>query len=345
MTSPRLQLFDPPLRMSASSSRQPPKRSRDDEGDSDGGGGAARATRSRMYEGGSLFQVPDDSESDEEPDTEEDDPEIVHALAVRAPPAPEAAPRAQADESDAEPDTESDGDVPLSGLVPRASGSVVDLSRYESPPRARPPTRVTASRQAGPVATTSREGVSAFVLSDSDDDDDPKPSPRDKGKGKARASPRPLTPPPEATAPSAKENLGPSLSTLSCPICLGAPTPLALTSCGHAFCAPCLHAALLAGGPPTPPPSAGLSGPQSFFHRGRGSLFGPGSSRGARTGARGGGAVGRGRPQDDEEESELDGHCPVCRTVLRGGWGRSIRGVTMRMVPVKTPDMPQLELD
>lgn len=34
-------------------------------------------------------------------------------------------------------------------------------------------------------------------------------------------------------------------------------------------------------------------------------------------------------------DKNLDKHCPVCRTVLRGGWGRSLRGVVLRMGEVR----------
>ncbi|GAA6048538.1 hypothetical protein JCM3770_006542 [Rhodotorula araucariae] len=167
-----------------------------------------------------------------------------------------------------------------------------------------------------------------------------------KGKGKARPRSPSLPAPtfltsssaPAASASAAEAPAGPaprSLAHLACPICFGAPTPLALTSCGHAFCAPCLHAALVAGPALTPPP--------------------PGSGRGGRAGARGGLSAAAGFPartavrrggragpvgataggSDDEGDPELDKHCPVCRTPLLGGWGKSLRGVVLRMAPVK----------
>ncbi|GAA5934601.1 SUMO-targeted ubiquitin ligase complex subunit SLX8 [Sporobolomyces koalae] len=164
---------------------------------------------------------------------------------------------------------------------------------------------------------------------------------QDKGKRVERAKSSPLSP---SMPPVPAEPELPSLATLSCPICLGAPTPLALTSCGHAFCAPCLHAALVAGPDLTPPPpgTANAGG-------------GRGGRGGARAGAGAGGRGGRGRsgrgggysrgqrayvggagPDEDEAgDPELDKHCPVCRTPLYGGWGKSLRGLVVRMAPVK----------
>lgn len=63
-------------------------------------------------------------------------------------------------------------------------------------------------------------------------------------------------------------------------------------------------------------------------------MFGPGSYRGG--GAAAGRSAGRG---GEEEETELDKHCPVCRTVLRGGWGKSLRGLTMRMGVVRKEEL------
>ncbi|SCV73709.1 BQ2448_6139 [Microbotryum intermedium] len=171
-----------------------------------------------------------------------------------------------------------------------------------------------------------------------------------------------------------------SLSTLACPICFGAPVPIAATSCGHVFCAPCLHAALLAGPALTPPPAAlghGLGQGQGAFGRrglfnlgetGRGARGGRRNGRGGEGGGRarrtvhggtgsgwgaldvdededmdaGGGGMGFGGPQNAGGgggaggTTELDKHCPVCRKPLRGGWGRALRGVILRMEPKKS---------
>lgn len=175
-----------------------------------------------------------------------------------------------------------------------------------------------------------REGQSLFDFTPADasnplycDDRSPSPPPRPSTK-----------PPPVPDAPS--------LSTFCCPICLGPPTPLAMTSCGHAFCAPCLHASLAAGPALTPPPpnrghgfaggvvvhGAGrviVTGPEGVLHYVNGNLMGgPGVMPRA-------GGSGRA-----EESSELDKRCPVCRTSLRGGWGKSLRGLVLRMAPVRS---------
>jgi hypothetical protein len=47
-----------------------------------------------------------------------------------------------------------------------------------------------------------------------------------------------------------------------------------------------------------------------------------------------------GRVDDNGEftaggDPELNKHCPVCRTPLYGGWGKSLRGLVIRMAPVK----------
>lgn len=137
-----------------------------------------------------------------------------------------------------------------------------------------------------------------------------------KGKGKARAV---STPPPPPSA------AGPSLATLTCPVCLGPPTPLALTACGHAFCAPCLHASLVAGPALTPPPPD--LGPGTRGNRGGGGVGGAATSR-IFVHSRGRGRGGRGRGRGAWVETgnappappgELDKHCPVCRHPLRGG--------------------------
>ncbi|GAA5832981.1 hypothetical protein JCM3766R1_000385 [Sporobolomyces carnicolor] len=190
--------------------------------------------------------------------------------------------------------------------------------------------------------------------------------PDSKGKTKRRRSvptpsPSPSTqPPPSNDAASSNSHLA-SLATLSCPICLGPPTPLALTACGHAFCAPCLHAALVAGPALTPPPApVPVRGRGGARARGRARGRGGSRGRGRGTGARGRGNTRASGPglgaqweSDDYEDEEgdpaslaslddaaggdpdLNKHCPVCRTPLYGGWGKSLRGLMIRMAPVK----------
>jgi hypothetical protein len=34
---------------------------------------------------------------------------------------------------------------------------------------------------------------------------------------------------------------------------------------------------------------------------------------------------------------DLEGTCPVCRHVLTGGWGRSLRGAIVKMATVDVP--------
>ncbi|KAK4051000.1 hypothetical protein OIV83_003129 [Microbotryomycetes sp. JL201] len=201
-------------------------------------------------------------------------------------------------------------------------------------------------------------------------------------KGKQRA----LSAPIDSTVTNANSNEGSvrpeSLSSLQCPICFGSPTPLVLTSCGHAFCGPCLHAALVAGPPLTPPPPdrSARRGGRGIARRGRGRGAGGGPAAEAflnRAGQRRNprrnvnnnsnnnnnnnygahgpfeegyqeddvdGRIGaRGFGLDDAEDwdndaqdgppTELDKHCPVCRAPLRGGWGRSLRGLYLRMAP------------
>lgn len=40
--------------------------------------------------------------------------------------------------------------------------------------------------------------------------------------------------------------------------------------------------------------------------------------------------------EDPRGEGEMDKRCPVCRVALYGGWGKSLRGLVMRMVPAPT---------
>lgn len=82
-----------------------------------------------------------------------------------------------------------------------------------------------------------------------------------------------------------------SMNELVCPICLGPPTPLVVTECGHTFCGPCLHAAMVAQ-PIT----------QQLL-----------------------------RDLPTVAGKNLEGTCPVCRHVLSGGWGQSLRGAILKM--------------
>ncbi|GAA6060278.1 hypothetical protein JCM10212_003978 [Sporobolomyces blumeae] len=277
-----------------------------------------------------------------------------------------------------EPKTESSDGEPLvayselrggqanGGLSPggRAPTQTLDLTDDgdEALPATYPP-------GAHPSSTIHLTGSTDSTASSSDDDVEILPtavprvssSSRDKGKGRAIPSASP------STAADAPTEALPSLATLSCPICLGPPTPLALTSCGHAFCAPCLHAALVAGPALTPPPpgsAAARAAPTTFQGRPLagggwrgGGLVPGGASRGARGaggrggsgrggsgrgGARGSNGAGGGPTNDDEGDPELDKHCPVCRTPLYGGWGRSLRGLVVRMAPVPRGQRPSV---
>ncbi|BGP56750.1 hypothetical protein JCM8202_004477 [Rhodotorula sphaerocarpa] len=172
----------------------------------------------------------------------------------------------------------------------------------------------------------------------------------------AASPPLPLQDANPTDLPGPSEPAPKSLAHLECPICCGPPTPLALTSCGHAFCAPCLHAALVSAPALTPPPpgsgagfgfGAGLGGATgpALARRGRGFAGvgggGGGGRRGtAANGTRGrrGGRTGRGDPYDDgaasdDGDPELNKRCPLCRSPLYGGWGKSLRGLVLRMAP------------
>ncbi|GAA6004133.1 hypothetical protein JCM10207_002442 [Rhodosporidiobolus poonsookiae] len=329
---------------STSSPSRPNKRRRttplaDQVGGEPGSSGAA--SRRRLGSATAAAEAStggDPEDSDREPSTDEGEPNNAN--------------------DDDEPTTEEDRAV-LHSLRPAgggASGSaeaeVLDLTDEgdvfsSSPPRPREPP---LARTAG----TSLFGAPPLTLDDSDSDgEDAKPLSslrKDKGKGKARASPSSPASPIVASSAAADAPAGPvgpdgaplpTLNHLTCPICFGPPAPLALTSCGHAFCAPCLHASLVAGPALTPPPPAAAGRgrgrmrggplPEAMFGRGRG------RGRGARGGG-GGRTLGSGGAGDDDEESgdpELNKHCPVCRTALYGGWGKSLRGLVLRMGPAK----------
>jgi len=270
------------------------------------------------------------------------------------------------DDDGEEPDTESsdEGEEGEPIAQPQAGPSSTTTNTLHPPPRISPAVldlTDDGSDDDEPLVFESRPSPLHAIKPSASDDDllilssssakpfEPSTTKLDaKGKGRAIPSPSPSTAPP----PSA-ETL-PSLATLSCPICLGPPTPLALTQCGHAFCAPCLHAALVAGPALTPPPP-GTSTPSSTTRgrgRGRGNsrtrgrwgvgVLGGGSGVGAprSTASRGvntrnGAGGGVSSDAEDEGDPELNKHCPVCRTPLYGGWGKSLRGLVLRMAPVK----------
>lgn len=270
------------------------------------------------------------------------------------------------DDDGEEPDTESsdEGEEGEPIAQPQAGPSSTTTSTLHPPPRISPAVldlTDDGSDDDEPLVFESRPSPLHAIKPSASDDDllilssssakpfEPSTTKLDaKGKGRAIPSPSPSTAPP----PSA-ETL-PSLATLSCPICLGPPTPLALTQCGHAFCAPCLHAALVAGPALTPPPP-GTSTPSSTTRgrgRGRGNsrtrgrwgvgVLGGGSGVGAprSTASRGvntrnGAGGGVSSDAEDEGDPELNKHCPVCRTPLYGGWAKSLRGLVLRMAPVK----------
>ncbi|GAA5825285.1 hypothetical protein JCM11251_006921 [Rhodosporidiobolus azoricus] len=287
-------------------------------------------------------------------------------------------PSTEDDDSGEEPSTEEEEDSMVVEQPKRttkggsAEGAVLDLTD-EGDDTASSPAPIASSSNPRRISLLGRrEGESLFSTadvitadsSDGDDDKDKKarPSHRDKGKskGKARAasSPTSASAKPLSTStdslsdPSAP--LGPdgeplpTLNHLTCPICFGPPAPLALTSCGHAFCAPCLHASLVAGPALTPPPQTGpaaagrggYAGRGAYASRGGYGSYPPGtfdsgyggSSASGRGGARGAAAAGG---NDEDGDPDLNKHCPVCRTALKGGWGKSLRGLVLRMGPAR----------
>lgn len=192
---------------------------------------------------------------------------------------------------------------------------------------------ITSSPTKQTNSSTRREGILTLGTSLS-------PPPQQLQKKNTVTSCSPSPPP----APKRPISTDPSASHLSCPICLGPPTPLVTTICGHTFCGPCLHAALVAGGGITPEVNheaqaivggRPIRGGGWRGGGGRGGMFGPGANRGGGAPGSGGRNIGGLGVNNDVPPSELDGHCPVCRTILRGGWGHSIRGLTLRMIPVE----------
>ncbi|BGP01715.1 Proteophosphoglycan 5 [Rhodotorula toruloides ATCC 204091] len=323
------------------SDREPSTEEEDSTGRNGGAARTKRCTRSRS----ALAAVKVDSDDDEEPSTAESDDEPVVASGSRSLPARSsrnAAPVLDLTDS---------GDEGFSSLSPGlASGSSSRPNPLANNVAPRPRLNI-------------RPGDSLFsTLGAADDDDDDSlvfedaaaisAKRIDKGKGKARDASTSAVPLADTTtttnnaaATTADGEALPSLSHLTCPICFGPPAPLALTSCGHAFCAPCLHAALVAGPALTPPP-AGTAG----AGRGRGGRTGPmgeaarlfntstgarGRGRTARSGYAGRASAAATEDEDDEGDPELNKHCPVCRTPLYGGWGKSLRGLVLRMAPVK----------
>lgn len=318
--------------------------------DSTAARGSARTSR-RLGAAGAAIAVKSDPDDEDEPSTAESDDEPVVFASSRTLPA-----RSSRNVAPVLNLTDS-GDEGFSSLSPGlASGS----SSRPVNPVANGVTSTSSTRTRGLKV---RPGDSLFgTLGDLDDDDDESLVFEDaaavrarrlgKGKGKGKARDASTPPIPLADATSSANNIAatsadgealPSLSHLTCPICFGPPAPLALTLCGHAFCAPCLHAALVAGPALTPPPTGTAGG-----GRGRGGRMGPmgeaarlfntsAGARGRGRGVRGGGAAGSARELDDDDEGdpELNKHCPVCRTPLYGGWGKSLRGLVLRMAPVK----------
>ncbi|GAA5967956.1 hypothetical protein JCM21900_003878 [Sporobolomyces salmonicolor] len=114
-------------------------------------------------------------------------------------------------------------------------------------------TTPSSSAPAEPSQSTSiaRPAQKVPRLSINDDEDDvqlvPSVFTSRKGKHEARAVsfPPSSADQPSTTPPDADSEPSRSLAHLSCPVYLYPPTPLALTACGHAFCAPCLHVALV----------------------------------------------------------------------------------------------------
>ncbi|GAA5886773.1 hypothetical protein JCM6882_005883 [Rhodosporidiobolus microsporus] len=338
---------DPP---GSSSSARPSKRKRGSSspevgrgtaspGGAGGGAGPSSSKRSNTGKSRKGKDKAEDEDDDREPTTEEDSDEEEPSTQEEDDSMIVEQPRRSTRGTDEPPvlNLTDEGDDTASSPAPFASGSF------------------------RPVPLNRREGESFFpstasITADSSSDDEgtkPRPSRRDKkGKGKARAASSPLPPaadklsspsstsdPP--TVPSAP--LGPdgeplrTLNHLTCPICFGPPAPLALTSCGHAFCAPCLHASLVAGPALTPPPAGpggaqggGLGRHPAFPYPGAAGARGRARARGGASGAGGRDAADA---DDDDGDPDLNKHCPVCRTALRGGWGKSLRGLVLRMGP------------
>lgn len=312
-------------------------------GASGSGSGRQVATASpRRREGMMMMGLDDGAEEDSEPepDTEESEAEDTPRRSSRRIPAvehlrpPQVNGHSQGSASGGAAPGSSSSPQPIDrgvGRAPLQNGAriatpIVDLTDSNDedenapPPRAAAAAAISASTSFAtlPELTNGTSAASASTTSSFTKDQ--------KGKGKARA----ISSPPPPAPPKADDPPAPSLSTLTCPVCLGPPTPLVLTACGHAFCGPCLHASLAAGPALTPPPAD--LGPGTRGTRGRGGaaaqqaaqqIFVPtggARARGARGRGRGTGGPGDGRA--DEPPGDLDKHCPVCRAPLRGGVSR-----------------------
>ncbi|KDE06832.1 hypothetical protein MVLG_02868 [Microbotryum lychnidis-dioicae p1A1 Lamole] len=346
-------------------------------------------------------------------------------------PAPTTHPRPTADhavQSDSEPDTDDERGLPPPVRMRPASRVAVAIAGAATTTtttttrtqfRAHPQRTLQSSRQNRDQATTSTFSRAETPVLDLTDDqaersspaaqDDesllilhssqpqttaPVPSKRKRLRSRSRSSSHS-----RSRSRSRSPSQPTSLSNLTCPICFGPPVPIAATSCGHVFCAPCLHAALLAGPELTPPPPRVAAevernyGANGFGRRinpagGGGGIFNPSRGRNrsrvgptttnnrSRSSYGGGASTYAHHPtppwderieNDDNEEEELDDyeiyhppnrnrqqvppplppppppgeldkHCPVCRKPLRGGWGRALRGVVLRMEPKKSKE-------
>jgi hypothetical protein len=126
-----------------------------------------------------------------------------------------------------------------------------------------------------------------------------------------------------------------------------------MTKCGHAFCGGCIYETLKSQpkaivGDNSPwrregsaamflPRSRGISshggaGTPSLL-RGMGILRFSTNSAVSTSGSGSGNVANVENPESKipPPTGELDGTCPVCRTNLRGGWGRALRGIKIRM--------------
>jgi hypothetical protein len=142
-----------------------------------------------------------------------------------------------------------------------------------------------------------------------------------KGKQKERAA---------DSEPAADPDPVKPFSAVSCPVCLGAPSPLAVTRCGHvlfvvfsegSFCCSSAYLTLfvseqlwwmLAYIVSFSPPVANTQSLCKLTKKP------PLSS-----------LLSQVNPAAGWDDTE--GRCPVCRTELRGGWGKSMRGLVLRM--------------
>lgn len=311
------------------------------------------ATTASAGEGFSLPLSPQNEDSGEEPTTEEDDDDLASNYTRRSGASSAAATVGSAGSRIAAlEEGEGSSTMPRYPLSRNSGTSTGSASSARVPGPSHLLSVPAPNLRAGGSASRATQvngGGEVLDLTEDDDDDEEEEIPLEvtqsrsnsdlafssaklsaNSKGKTRAvSTWTNPPPPRTAAPSS----GAALSALTCPICFGSPSPLAITVCGHAFCAGCLHSALLAGPALSPQPAgANGMGVAGYVNRARvnATLFGPGS------GGRGvAGASARRGGNDSEEETELDKHCPVCRTRLTGGWGKSLRGLTLRMVAVK----------